>query len=388
MSDRTVVNSLRLKGAELEALLEELERTNSSWKGSSKREMRRWSMHGLKAVLTIVETLGHQRHALVVVRNMSTTGVGCLHGSFLHLGTRCVVSVRDRHGEARSMPGTVVRCKHARGNLHDVGIRFDSPVQPADFREFDGVNVFHRERVEIAGLQGVVLIVEQSIPDQKLMAAYFKESPLELLYARDARTALEMLGEGPDLLIVDHALPDMTGLEFAEKATEAGYAKPIFITTTDTGPALRSAAAAAGIAEVLVKPLTAEMIRQAVAEYLLSSESGRGAIRSVRDPSIINDALVDEYVAELHRLAYELGRMLRDESYDALRSTVNQIRGSALGYGFKGVSDAAESAIRTLDASRSVTDSASELRTLISACQRTVPTIAEANEEPPSEPGA
>lgn len=383
MSDKPMINSLRLKDAELDTLLAELERNTTGWGGNSKREMRRWGLGGVRAVVTIVEGMGTQRHALTIPRNISTTGMGCVHGAFLHIGTRCFLSLRDMSGAARSISGTVVRCKHLRGLLHEVGIKFDSPVRPEDFREFNDEHVFHREHVDLSTLRGVVLIVENSVLDQKLVAAFFKQSSLELIYARDAKTGLELLGESPDLVFVDHGLPDMPGVEFIREATHSGFAKPMILMTADSSPGLRSAAAEAGAVEVLVKPLGADLMRRAAAEYLISGSSGsrgRGTIVSERDPQIIDAPMVDEYVKELHRLAHELGQLLRAEDAQGIRGKANFIRGTAEGYGFKVVTDAATQVVSRLDASSNASDSVAEIRHLISVCQRTVPSTASPEE--------
>lgn len=197
MSGKQIFNSLRLKDADLDALITELERNSASFAGSTKREMRRWSMNGCRAVLTIFDSIGTPRHALTLPRNISTTGFGCVHGAYLHVGTRCILSMRDVRGASRSLPGRIVRCKHFKGHLHEVGVQLDEAVRPEDFRPFKDEHVFHREQVDLASLRGAILFVEGSLLDQKLAAAFFKQSSIELLFARDARTGLEMLAESP-----------------------------------------------------------------------------------------------------------------------------------------------------------------------------------------------
>lgn len=381
MSDKPMINSLRLKDAELDTLLAELDRNSGGWGGSSKRQMRRWGLDGLRAVLTIIESMGVPRHSLTIPRNISTTGMGCVHGSFLHIGTRCILSVRDVKGAARSLPGSVVRCKHIKGHLHEIGLKFDVSIRPEDFREFNDEHVFHREHVDMSCLRGVVLVVENSLLDQKLIAAYFKQSALELMFARDAKTGLEMLGESPDLVIVDQSLPDGQGVDFISEATHAGFARPIILTTSDASPVLRSAALEAGAVEILIKPLTADLMRRAAAEYLISGSGGargRGTIASERDPSIIDNAMVDEYVKELHRLAHEMGQLLRSEDIKGLRERASFIRGTAAGYGFGIVTDAAANAVQGLDTCTALHECSGEVRVLISACQRTMSSAIEA----------
>ena len=55
MPGKATITQLRLSGSELDALIEELNRAATENSGPSKREMRRWSMTGDKAVLTIAD---------------------------------------------------------------------------------------------------------------------------------------------------------------------------------------------------------------------------------------------------------------------------------------------------------------------------------------------
>lgn len=372
MPGKATITQLRLSGSELDALIEELNRAATENSGPSKREMRRWSMTGDKAVLTIADSVGAKKHLLIIPRDISTSGMGCLNGVFIHLGTKCVVSLRDRHGKTRSLVGTIARCQHLKGSVHEVGIRFKDPINPEEFREFHNEHIFHRESVQLDKLRGHILVIEESMMDQKLYAAFFKNTSIELSFAKDAKSGVAMLSESPDLVIVNSMLSDKSGLDLIGEICDSGYAKPILLMSTDSSAATRTAALQAGASEVLIKPVTADLFHRAAAEYLMGG-SGRGPIHAVRDASVISNEMVDEFVQELHKLAHELNTLIRANAYDDVRARTNMIKGSASGYGFKGVTEVAEAAMRTLDATMSIEESTMQLRELISACQRTVP---------------
>ncbi|MEZ6210341.1 MAG: response regulator [Phycisphaerales bacterium] len=381
MPGKATITQLRLSGSELDALIEELNRAATENSGPSKREMRRWSMTGDKAVLTIADSVGAKKHLLIIPRDISTSGMGCLNGVFIHLGTKCVVSLRDRHGKTRSLVGIVARCQHLKGSVHEVGIRFKEPINPEEFREFHNEHIFHRESVQLDKLRGHILVIEESMMDQKLYAAFFKNTSIELSFAKDAKSGVAMLSESPDLVIVNSMLSDKSGLDLIGEICDSGYAKPILLMSTDSSAATRTAALQAGASEVLIKPVTADLFHRAAAEYLMGG-SGRGPIHAVRDASVISNEMVDEFVQELHKLAHELNTLIRANAYDDVRARTNMIKGSASGYGFKGVTEVAETAMRTLDATMSIEESTMQLRELISACQRTVPSsVAAAGDE-------
>jgi len=74
----------------------------------------------------------------------------------------------------------------------------------------------------------------------------------------------------PDIvcLVLDHRMPGLTGLELAREARQRGFAAPIILIAASADPALRRRAAAAGIAQVLEKPLTDDTLLPAIRHCL------------------------------------------------------------------------------------------------------------------------
>jgi two-component system response regulator FixJ len=74
-------------------------------------------------------------------------------------------------------------------------------------------------------------------------------------------SAAEFLDAGIEhmaCLILDHHMPQMTGLELAERLWADGAAIPILLITGSPSPAIVARAAALGIARVLAKPASDE----------------------------------------------------------------------------------------------------------------------------------
>lgn len=61
-------------------------------------------------------------------RDLSEGGIGIYHNAYVHTGVACNVTLRTVDGEAITQTGRVARCIHLRGAVHEVGIRFDQPV--------------------------------------------------------------------------------------------------------------------------------------------------------------------------------------------------------------------------------------------------------------------
>lgn len=65
---------------------------------------------------------------IVPTRNLSADGMSFLHSHMMYTGRPCVVQLPSRAGRWLSINATVVRCRHVRAMLHEVGIRFDRPI--------------------------------------------------------------------------------------------------------------------------------------------------------------------------------------------------------------------------------------------------------------------
>ena len=65
--------------------------------------------------------------------NLSQSGAAFLHGASVFPGTPCSIQLLDRSGEARTVPGRVVRCRRVEGRVHEVGVRFDEGIELAAF---------------------------------------------------------------------------------------------------------------------------------------------------------------------------------------------------------------------------------------------------------------
>lgn len=85
-----------------------------------------------------------------------------------------------------------------------------------------------------------------------------------------APEALEHLAADPagyDVVITDHHMPLMNGLEFVARLQALPFTGKILVTTADPQPALLNAYRALGVHGSLPKPFSAESLRQTVAVF-------------------------------------------------------------------------------------------------------------------------
>lgn len=70
---------------------------------------------------------------LMETRNLSVMGISLLHGAFIHPGVCARVTLTARSGEIRQIEGRTVTCRYLRQGVHEIGVRFESPIRIRDF---------------------------------------------------------------------------------------------------------------------------------------------------------------------------------------------------------------------------------------------------------------
>ncbi len=110
------------------------------------------------------------------------------------------------------------------------------------------------------------LIVEDSSTIRKILTAYLTKLGFDVTAAvngRDGLDCLKAMGKA-DVVLVDWNMPEMDGISFlrAVRADTAYAALPVMMVTTNTDIANVSEALEAGATEYIMKPFTADMVRE------------------------------------------------------------------------------------------------------------------------------
>lgn len=123
-----------------------------------------------------------------------------------------------------------------------------------------------------------ILIVEDNPTNAMILKHLAKKvTDEEILIEADGTKALTLCHNRLyNMLIVDHMLPGMSGLQFVKaiRMKERYDEIPVVMVTADLEPGLRQAARASGVTDFLTKPVEAVAFRS-----LLTSCLGRGAAR-------------------------------------------------------------------------------------------------------------
>jgi two-component system, OmpR family, KDP operon response regulator KdpE len=103
-----------------------------------------------------------------------------------------------------------------------------------------------------------VLIVDDEPPIRKLLRMGLNTQGYHTLEAPNAKAALEMLGEKPDLIILDLGLPDMQGLDLLRTLRARNEQVPIVVLSSRGDEAAKVAALDLGADDYVTKPFGTE----------------------------------------------------------------------------------------------------------------------------------
>ncbi len=369
-------NSVNLSGADLERLLAELDRPpgQSETPAAKKRGFVRWQYRPLGVQMRVEQSGGggisSDATVTVACRNLSRGGASILHGSYIHPGSAVTVFLRSQDHGLTAVPGSIVRCRHVRGMVHEIGVKFSFEIDTKDFMPRDPLSdSFSLEHVEPSTLQGCVVLVEDNDLDARMIQHFLRETHVRLKRATSKAEAMPLVGEGCDLVLCDYNLGSETLLDVVGEMRAQGIQTPVVVITADTGSVARERLIELQAAALLSKPVSQSLLLRAVAEFLLVGANGQ-AVRSTLGKGDPNEVLVEPFVAQARQFAKRLGDALTREDVQAAKSICMQIRGTASMLGFVPLGKLADAAANAIGATSSVKESVVALRSLIAACDR------------------
>ncbi|MBS0188799.1 MAG: PilZ domain-containing protein [Planctomycetes bacterium] len=362
------INTLGLSINDLAALLKRLDEADAAASSKHRRYKRR-QLRLSALELEVHHAGGVPTKLNVVCRNISSGGAALLHNSFLHVGTKVVLNFRTPTRGTVAVTGKVAHCQHVRALVHQLGIKFDQPIKPAEFLQIDPLeDWFTLENVKDEEMRGCIVLVGTSDMEAKLIQSFLKGTDVRLRVAQDQVTALKHAAEGADLIVAD---PDQQKFElaaFMQAAHDAGLATPILVTTARGPDERRKILKELDPAAVLAKPLTRDVFARALGEFLIVGRSAASTVSSMnaKDEKI---ALLPEFVRSLNASATDLRGLLERGELDATQAICSQIASAAPPMGFAGIGSLADQATRSLTQTRSVESSKAAILRLIGACE-------------------
>jgi len=204
-----------------------------------------------------------------------------------------------------------------------------------------------------------ILLAEDSPDNQRLIAAFLKETPHRLTVVANGREAVEMFRTQPfDLVFMDVQMPEMDGYTATRairrlEAEEGRPPTPVIALTAHAFAEDRKRSVEAGCTAHLTKPIKKVAFLEAIAQY--AGEGGtdfpRGSAEGVPQQSqgqpagilVEVDAFLAPLVPEfLANLAHDL-RLIREAAersdFESARLLGHRMKGAGGGYGFDRITE-------------------------------------------------
>jgi CheY-like chemotaxis protein len=117
------------------------------------------------------------------------------------------------------------------------------------------------EVAEMTQVQPNIVIVEDDFISQQVLIAMLSCYPVTTYCASSGQEALQLIAAcSPQLLLLDHELPDMTGITLHQLLTQQSIAITAALISAHSVEQLTPQAHAAGIAQVLHKPVEPQQL--------------------------------------------------------------------------------------------------------------------------------
>lgn len=365
------LNTVNLDPRQLAELLNAMDAEKGSKANHANRGFVRWPYPHPSIPLRIFQSGASSPTELRLAgRNLSNGGISLLHSSFMHTGAKVEVLLTRPGGKPQPFPGTVTRCTHVKGVIHQLGIKFDKPITAKDFVKTDAFSeCFSLENVTAEQLKGLVVYAAESPMDQKIVQHYLRETQIRLRTTSSAKEAMTLAEDSCDLVLCDFDLPDMNGVEFVMALRASGINAPVIMTTSDTSLGSKARSADTQVSAFLTKPIAQQTLFRALAEFMGTSQSITSSC-STLPPDDPNRALIPGFLEQLKAYLSRLNNSVKRGDADAVRTICLQLMGVAPTVGYAGIAAAARDCQEALDKTPCVAECARQIKMLTGACER------------------
>ncbi len=379
-SNKTIVdqgrtNTLGIDQRTLEEVVKRLD-SASPISGKANRAFVRWPFPQAAIELRLDHPGGTATTFRVACRNISCSGIGLLHRSFVHPGTRAHIRLPHQRKGFIDVPAIIVRCLHRAGVVHEIGMIFDKPIDMQEVIDADPLQeCFCVEHINPDELTGNILYVEDSAMDARLIKHFTRMTKLSVSIATNGTEALSAAGKGVKAILMDFHLPDCQAPKLLEQMRESHIFAPVIAVTSDTTKATLDHIRTAGFNAFLAKPLTEDRVLRAIAEFILRDRWSKSDSGSEFDKES-RDFLVNAFVEELQQIMPTLEHAIENDACMDVYAILGRLDNSAKTLGFADLSQKARAASAVISMTMACTESAQELKELTAVCRRYLQTKA------------
>jgi signal transduction histidine kinase/DNA-binding response OmpR family regulator len=225
-------------------------------------------------------------------------------------------------------------------------------------------------------LDGRLLLAEDAPDNQRLITFYLRRAGATVDVAENGRVAVEkaLAGEPYDVVLMDMQMPEMDGYDATAELRRAGYHGAIIALTAHAMDGDREKCLHAGCDDFATKPIDRDALLALVRRYL---DDRRGGSPMPHDADTSTSSLLskmpdDPELAELVQMFVEglperastLERTLDAGDLDRVAALAHQLKGTAGGYGFPSITEAAARLETSVRARRAIDDVREQLRSV------------------------
>ena len=354
-------NSVNLRCGALDTLLDRLDAPSKRAPAIS-RHFVRWPFRRESIEVRVVHPGGNVVSFRVACRNLSRGGISVLHNSFMHAASECHVMLPHPFRGVVDVPGTVVRCLHRGGVVHEVGISFRTPINAREFLHADPFgNEFSLERVAPSQLRGRVLLIEPCATDRSIVKHFLRDTSMQVDVVGSLAEAV-LACEGVDVVIASAASEESDPPMMVATIRECRFEGPIVLVVPDSSPETRARLAGLCVQVIVVQPLTQDLLLRALGEVtLLGPPSPNHASR--REPS------EDWTTAQLSSIGSDLYQAVCADNPAAVRDTCERLKALSESMGWKSITRVVKDVLRTLARGKGIDQCRVSLDMILSACE-------------------
>jgi len=356
MSRNQPIDTLRLSNAERDALIASLDR-HAKQAGSSENNRRHERVAFLPRPVAVnfMHPGGVETRCLVTPRNISVSGISFLHGGYLHTGSDCTVNLPTLFGDTRTVRGVIRSCRYITGNVHEIGVEFETEIDPYDFLEpGDAPQSADAVAIDPMTLHGAILVIENSPADARLITHHLSKADVKLDIFDSFEDAESTIASGAHdvIMLNDESLGTNGGADIAQAVRMQGFDGPMIAMTAESKSTWLASVRQCGFADVLVKPYDPGKLYACLAQQLPNAEdrgSTSGKIHSTlpHDPTVVE--LLESYLKEVEEAIKGISACLRAGDKTAVRAACLGLKGTGRGYGYPRLSDAAREVVDAID---------------------------------------
>ena len=375
--DQSYCDAIRLNEKDQQSILHKLNATGGSNQSNELRAEDRLTYTANAVIVQMKHPGGNIATYKVRPRNLSRGGIGFLHGSFCYNDTPCTITLRTIENDKTEVQGAVVRCVHVQGNVHEVGVKFDEPIELYRYVQAVRTSSDINSEDNPKRLRGKVLFVSSSIDDRELFNFIGDSVGLTVDVSDRSEHAEQLiLVKALDLVIIEENLPESNAEELMGKIREHGFNGPILV-LSDAAEGEHDGLLAKGFAQVLPKPIQMEATVEVLGKFLIQDHSGEAGIESIYSEQWENRKmrpLILNFLERLEGRMEDIHRVVMQKQVEEIAMLAQEVKGSSGGFGYPQIGEAAESLIQAAsggdDAYEQIKDEFTKLTRLCSgACK-------------------